>query len=188
MFLPSFTLYPRLVIFSRASIIVCCGSNNAEAGVISPIVSPCFNAGGFRLPAQPILVSERISDEIPLKQLERDIQQQFKFNCRIIFNAFGPATIRIRRTQIRKHPEGYRIAISREGIKISAENDAGAYYAIQTLRDLLILFGRQLPTCVIEDWPDFDRRGVYHDCSRGKVPTIETLKQLDEIKYLLKWS
>jgi hypothetical protein len=33
---------------------------------------------------------------------------------------------------------------------------------------------------VIEDWPDFPRRGVYLDCSRGKVPKLSTLLQLVE--------
>ncbi|MHC5018151.1 MAG: hypothetical protein ACYTFP_06185, partial [Planctomycetota bacterium] len=37
-----------------------------------------------------------------------------------------------------------------------------------------------LPCCEVEDAPDFNRRGIYHDCSRGKVPTLQTLKQLVE--------
>jgi hypothetical protein len=37
-----------------------------------------------------------------------------------------------------------------------------------------------MPCGVVEDWPDFPRRGVYLDCSRGKVPTLSTLKQLVE--------
>ena len=37
-----------------------------------------------------------------------------------------------------------------------------------------------IPCCRINDYPDFERRGVYLDCSRGKVPTVETLKLLVE--------
>ncbi len=55
---------------------------------------------------------------------------------------------------------------------------AGTYYAIQTLRDLTQIFDRTIPAMVIEDEPDFARRGIYHDCSRGKVPKIKTLKEL----------
>ena len=38
--------------------------------------------------------------------------------------------------------------------------------------------GLSLRACRIEDGPDFARRGVYHDCSRGKVPTLQTLLAL----------
>jgi hypothetical protein len=38
----------------------------------------------------------------------------------------------------------------------------------------------EIPCGVIEDWPDFPRRGVYLDCSRGKVPKLDTLRQLVE--------
>lgn len=143
------------------------------------------DGGVFSLPSRPVLVSERVSDIVPLEQLDGDIRQQFKIRSRIAFNAFGPATVRIRRVRNQTHPEGYKITITGGGIEISAGSDAGAYYAIQTLRDLLAIYGRRIPACVIEDWPDFSRRGVSHDCSRGKVPTVETLKQL--VEQLAHW-
>jgi hypothetical protein len=68
--------------------------------------------------------------------------------------------------------------IKRDAVEIYAAADAGAYYALQTLRDLTVIYGKALPVCRIEDRPDFRRRGVYHDCSRGKVPTLDTLKDL----------
>jgi hexosaminidase len=76
--------------------------------------------------------------------------------------------------------EAYRLEISKERITITASADAGAYYAVQTLRDMLKYCGRKLPCCVIEDGPDFPRRGIYHDCSRGKVPKLSTLMALVE--------
>jgi len=36
----------------------------------------------------------------------------------------------------------------------------------------------------IEDKPDFEYRGFYHDVTRGKIPTVETIKQLiDQMAY-----
>ena len=35
-----------------------------------------------------------------------------------------------------------------------------------------------LPPCRIEDWPDFPLRGLLFDITRGKVPTLATLKHL----------
>jgi hypothetical protein len=77
-----------------------------------------------------------------------------------------------------KNSEGYKIKIFPGGVEIYSAADAGTYYAIQTLKDLAAIYGTKLPCCNIEDWPDFKRRGVYLDCSRGKVPKLSTLKAL----------
>jgi hypothetical protein len=88
------------------------------------------------------------------------------------------AVLRVYRDKEIADCEAYRLIISREGIEIHAGADAGAYYAVQTLRELVAIYGKVLPTCKIEDEPDFRRRGVYLDCSRGKVPKLNTLKEL----------
>jgi hexosaminidase len=77
-----------------------------------------------------------------------------------------------------KNREGYKIKILTSGIEVSAAMDAGVYYGIQTLKDLAAIYGNRLPVCRIEDEPDFKRRGVSLDCSRGKVPKLKTLKEL----------
>ncbi|MGD0572995.1 MAG: family 20 glycosylhydrolase [Sedimentisphaerales bacterium] len=74
--------------------------------------------------------------------------------------------------------EAYRLTIAQTGIEIYSKTDAGSYYALQTLRELAAIYGNVLPLCKIEDEPDFRRRGVYLDCSRGKVPKLDTLKEL----------
>ncbi len=134
----------------------------------------------FRWPLRTVLTSEQIADSTGLKQLHSDLQKQLKIKSRITSNTCEWATLRISRIRNLKHPDAYRMTITQERIEIVAVTNAGAYYAIQTLRDLLTLYGRQIPACRIDDWPDFQRRGVYHDCSRGKVPKLETLKQLVE--------
>ena len=84
-----------------------------------------------------------------------------------------------------KRAEGYRLTISGEGIVIAGHDLAGAFYGVQTLRQLLQTRGATLPQMVIEDWPDFPARGVMHDISRGKVPTMDTLYEL--IDMLAGW-
>lgn len=98
---------------------------------------------------------------------------------------FGPAALEVRRDKTIKNSEGYKIKITASGVQISANTDAGAFYAVVTIRDLMKIYGRKLPLCKITDEPDFKRRGVYLDCSRGKVPTIKTIKQL--IERLAHW-
>ena len=78
------------------------------------------------------------------------------------------------------HPEGYALAISKTGIKISFRETGGLRAATATLRQLLREHGRRLPCLRIRDWPDFPRRGVMLDISRGRVPKLETLLDLAE--------
>ena len=155
-----------------------------DKGILGKLVIPVKKSGVtegvFRWRAKPVLASSRMTDALALTQLQDNIKQQLGFHANITFNTFGPAAVRIHRDPAIKHREAYRIVINPNGIEITAGTNAGAYYAIQTLRDLLGLYGRNLPACRIDDAPLFQRRGVYHDCSRGKVPTLETLKQLVE--------
>ena len=95
------------------------------------------------------------------------------------------AALRIYRDKKIANCEAYRLIISREGIEVHAKADAGAYYAVQTLRELVAIYGKVLPVCKICDEPDFRRRGVYLDCSRGKVPKLNTLKEL--AVWLSRW-
>jgi hypothetical protein len=78
------------------------------------------------------------------------------------------------------HPEGYALAISKIGIEISFRETGGLRAATATLRQLLREHGRKLPCLKIRDWPDFPRRGVMLDISRGRVPKLETLLDLAE--------
>jgi len=72
--------------------------------------------------------------------------------------------------------ECYALTIDERKIIIIASGEAGAFYAIQTLRQ--VFDNGKVPCLSIEDRPDFEYRGFYHDVTRGKVPTVETLKSL----------
>lgn len=74
--------------------------------------------------------------------------------------------------------EGYTLTLDTAAVHIRADGPAGAFYAIQTLRQ--VLTHAEIPCLTIEDAPDFPYRGFYHDVTRGKVPTLDTLKALVE--------
>ena len=83
-------------------------------------------------------------------------------------------------------PQGYRLTIADDGVRISAADEAGAFYGRATLRQLRHQSeGHHLPEGVVEDWPDVAVRGVMLDVSRDKVPTVETLEAL--IDRLASW-
>lgn len=74
--------------------------------------------------------------------------------------------------------QAYRLSIDPAGISLVGGDGAGCFYGIQTLRQLLQRHGPVLPCLVIDDQPDFPVRGFYHDCTRGKVPRLDTLFEL----------
>lgn len=74
--------------------------------------------------------------------------------------------------------EGYSLIINDSLIEIIGEDSAGLFYAVQTLSQLIKLNKLQLPCCEIKDEPQFKYRGFYHDVTRGKVPTLDTMKEL----------
>ena len=85
------------------------------------------------------------------------------------------------------HPQAYDLEIEPRGIHLTASTPEGAFYAAQTLVQILRQHpdGR-LPCLQIEDRPDFRVRGVMLDISRDKVPAMDTLyalvDQLAELK------
>ncbi len=80
--------------------------------------------------------------------------------------------------------EAYRLTITAEAIVVEADGFRGAFYAAQTLSQLRSQGA--LPCCVIEDKPDLRYRGFYQDVSRGRIPTMDTLKRLVDTLSALK--
>jgi hypothetical protein len=78
------------------------------------------------------------------------------------------------------HPEGYSLTIDRRGVRTEFRNTGGLRAAVATLRQLRREYGQRLPCLQIRDWPDFSRRGVMLDVSRGRVPKLSTLLELVE--------
>ena len=80
-------------------------------------------------------------------------------------------------------PEGYELVVTPGEVRIAAAQQAGLFYGLQTLRQLVT--GGKLPLCSIRDWPAFAVRGFHHDCGRN-FQTIESLKRQLDIAARLK--
>ena len=78
------------------------------------------------------------------------------------------------------HPEGYMLTVAARGVALAYREAGGLRAGIATLRQLFREYGRRLPRLSIRDHPDFPRRGVMLDISRGRVPRLETLIGLVE--------
>ena len=84
--------------------------------------------------------------------------------------------------------EGYTLDVGEGAIRIAASDAAGAFYAIQTLRQLLpdAIYGQApvradwtIPAVAIEDAPRYAWRGILLDSARNFVPVESIKRQLD---------
>ncbi|MDX1364783.1 MAG: family 20 glycosylhydrolase [Arenibacter latericius] len=84
--------------------------------------------------------------------------------------------------------EGYSLKIDKN-ITITAPTVKGAYYGLQTLRQLIRSKGRRftLPQVDIKDWPAFKIRGFMHDTGRN-FQSIEQLKEQIDILAQYKYN
>lgn len=82
--------------------------------------------------------------------------------------------------------EEYSLEIGESGIQIRSGDGAGAFYAVSTMKQLVLQRGKQLPFLHIKDRPEFRDRGIMMDISRDRVPKMETLYQVVDLMADLK--
>src|SRR6266581_6711052 len=100
-------------------------------------------------------------------------------------------SLRLDPTLSRLGDEGYRLSVTPSRITIRAFRPAGAFYAVETLRQLLPpdIFRAApiggagvswtVPAVAIEDWPRFSWRGAHLDVSRSFMPKEFVKKYID---------
>ena len=103
--------------------------------------------------------------------------------------ATAPAaiTLHLSAFENRLGAEGYHLVVTQDHIDISAAAPAGAFYAIQTLRDMMPaaveshqpVDALTVPACDITDQPRFPWRGAMLDVARHFFPKETILREID---------
>lgn len=62
--------------------------------------------------------------------------------------------------------EGYSLVVEKDCVNVTGNDEAGLFYGVQSLKQLLIQGGFKLPELKIEDAPNFMSRGFMLDCGR----------------------
>ena len=77
--------------------------------------------------------------------------------------------------------EAYRLTVSNKSIKIEATTEKGAYWAMQTLRQLSVKkkSGSVVKSCQIVDWPAFKVRGFMQDVGRSYISMDELKREIE---------
>jgi hypothetical protein len=79
----------------------------------------------------------------------------------------------------RINSEGYVLSINPSQILIIATHEAGLFYGIQSLKQIIrgSLSRNSIDCMTITDWPELKIRAMQDDISRGPVPTLEFMKK-----------
>ncbi|KMQ52536.1 beta-N-acetylhexosaminidase [Chitinispirillum alkaliphilum] len=86
--------------------------------------------------------------------------------------------IRLKYLKGSQRDESYTLKITPDGIDITGNSPVALFRGVYTFIQIQRLSGALIPLLEIDDSPDFAFRGFYHDVTRGKVPTLATLKTL----------
>ncbi len=115
-------------------------------------------------------------DIIPTPQEYRETGEAFRLNAAEITAAAATC-----RTDATLPGEGYRLTVGANGILIESADAAGAFYAVETLKQLAKRNGEgwEIPGVVIKDWPKMAHRGVMLDVSRHFFGIDCIKRQLD---------
>lgn len=129
-----------------------------------PVPEKCVECNGYLILGESIKLKSDFA--LPLLELERS----------------DDAVLVIERDETIEK-EAYRLSVTQNGINIKAGDEAGAYYALQTLRQLskYELGVRRVKCCEIEDSPRFKWRGLQLDTARHFWSVDEIKRYLDNM-------
>ena len=77
--------------------------------------------------------------------------------------------------------EGYTLTTTANGISIVGGSEAGMYYGLQTLRQIIVTNEGRVPYGVIKDEPTFEYRGAHLDVSRHFLSLADVKRYIDII-------
>lgn len=75
--------------------------------------------------------------------------------------------------------EGYELNIQPHEIFVTGGSEAGIFYGLQTLRQMIVEYNGVVPCCFIADEPQFAYRGVHFDVSRHFFSVEEVKRYID---------
>lgn len=183
----------KLHLLWTVSLLLCgCGRvvpSDGETGVVPAPVKEIRGEGVFRLSASTpvVVVSTQEQMSCVVDALNELVHPLFggALNCVDAETARKGALLFI---DDRALPaEGYRLTVAEDGIEVRSGSAAGAFYAVQTLRQLLPLAALdggpcravELPAVVIEDAPSLRYRGLMLDVARHFFTVEEVKRTLD---------
>ncbi|MFN2528676.1 MAG: beta-N-acetylhexosaminidase [Candidatus Baltobacteraceae bacterium] len=143
-------------------------SSRAAVSIVPQPVALSVPSGGGYLWQQSVKIEARDWAERSAAAFLRDFLSLHHVQSRTGAAESSVALHRLARPEKNLGTEGYRLSVSRAGIAIDANTDAGLFYGVQTLEQLSQLHGNKLVSAPanIFDRPQYAWRGIQLDVSR----------------------
>jgi len=165
------------------------GVQDTTLAVIPRPVHMIRGSGAFLLTPATVVVTDRATRDIGY-QLADWLQPATGYRLSVRGGSATHAiSLRLDSTLSRLGEEGYRLSVTSGGITIRSYRPAGAFYAVETLRQLLppdvfraaptLGVTWTVPAVEIEDRPRFQWRGAHLDVSRSFMPKEFVKKYVD---------
>ena len=98
--------------------------------------------GSFTWPRRVGMVSARDADAVALEGLKGYLKRYLGRGAVTTWRAGGTGDVCIIRDAAVKGEEAYRLTVTPAGIEVAARTDAGAFYGVQTLQELIVMHGQ----------------------------------------------
>ncbi|VAX25429.1 Beta-hexosaminidase, partial [hydrothermal vent metagenome] len=194
-----------IIVFSFLILISCSSQNkNIDLQIIPQPQKVTYNKGELELLNKNFsFLFDSIDPQI-INPLRSEFDRSLKFyDSKISEHVDSNIIVKIRRLSKNKIKElnlkkkdkqlfveeGYQLSVEADTIDISAVSETGAFYGLQTLKQLLITYRvkGKLPLMEIVDYPEMKFRALMDDISRGPIPNMKYMKyqirRLSELKY-----
>ena len=151
-------------------------------GLIPNPVAYRAQAGAYALPGQlTIDPDRRLSAETVATYRQLLRQAMRKSGQTASAKRSGVVRLRIDPAAVRQR-EGYRLVVAPNTLMLTGHDDAGVFYGLQTLVQLIeqsAAAGYRIPACTVDDYPRFAYRGMHLDVSRHLFPVTFIKKYID---------
>lgn len=155
--------------------------------VPSPVAMMSGFSGDYTIPSKSLAIHNQLDTNNAVAKLWAGVlKQEWKIRKDVTVDNDQSATSGIiiqsisDPRSIGNNPEGYRLSIGSDAITIEALTATGAYYGLQTLRQIYAQSaGENLPGIIISDYPRFKYRGIMLDTARHYFSVAEIKNLID---------
>ncbi len=168
-----------------------CLTANAQSklNIVPMPVEVKMGKGSYTIDKSTVIILEGNGLEKSAAILNNYLLIQFGYKLNVEKKSANSNSIRINYQRIDNRIAGaYNLTVDKNGISIAGDNEAGVFYGIQTLLQLLQAENNNQPTknnklnipqLSIKDYPRFSYRGMHLDVSRHFFPVSFIKKYID---------
>jgi len=154
----------------------------AQVNIVPMPAEVKMGSGTFTLNKNTALLLEGSGLEKSAVVLNEYLQKQFGFTLKVKKQAAISNSIRLNYQRMDNGIAGaYHLTVDKNGVYIAGDNEAGVFYGIQSLLQLIPFTKNKLaiPQLTINDYPRFAYRGMHLDVGRHFFPVSFVKRYID---------